>query len=65
MPKGVVRFSKNFPFAWIMRDLDGAMVRIGKAVNLATLKNRQRVRFRQRRDRHGRMEAFKVGEDRK
>ena len=59
MPKGTVLLLGKIHL--IMCDREGNVVQIGKGVSAELLQHGQRVRFRQRRDRHGRTEAFRVG----
>jgi hypothetical protein len=67
LPKGAVFFhSKARRPAFVIRDGDSVAIKIGKtARGVELLEHRERVRFRQRRDRHGELEAFKIGKARK
>lgn len=63
MPEGILFFRHGrAQRGHILRD-SGGRVRIGKAVrSIALLQRGARVRFRQRRDRHGMWEAYKLRE---
>jgi hypothetical protein len=63
MPEGTVLFYSKTPrLSIVIRDYDSVAVKIGKsAKGIELLKQRQRVRFRERRDRHGQLEAYTIG----